>query len=436
MIPALTVTTTIVDDSIQMLDLLPARQQLLWVRRGEGMIGFGTAAKYEFRGATRFTDASRLWSDIVARASVHDDLQLPGTGIIAFGTFAFADNSAASSVLHVPSLILGRRKGRSWITRIREEHDADLALPHARNPAAMPPVIFTESLDPQESAPTPDSPPAAATSLSVASAPSTHAHASYFDAVNSAIAGIRNAELSKVVLARELVGNASGEIDSAAALAALAREYPDCWTFAVDDFLGSSPETLVAVTGKTVTARVLAGSAARGRDAATDERAAAALATSEKEQDEHRYAVHSVLEALRPHSSDATASASPFTLELPNLWHLATDVAGTLDDGSTSLDLAAALHPTAAVAGTPTDLAVDLIDALEPFDRQRYAGPVGWIGANGDGEWAIALRCAQISDNGTIRAWAGGGIVADSNPEHEFAETSLKFRPILEAFGA
>jgi menaquinone-specific isochorismate synthase len=179
---------------------------------------------------------------------------------------------------------------------------------------------------------------------------------------------------------------------------------------------------------------VLAGTMSRGRDADADTEAALALATSPKDADEHEFAVQSVLASLRPHTSSITASEVPFTLKLPNLWHLATDVDGTLSDGSTSLDLVAALHPTAAVAGTPTQSALALIHELEPFDRGRYAGPVGWIGADGDGEWAIALRCAQVKPNGDITAYAGCGIVLDSIPEHELAETRMKFRPIVEAF--
>jgi Isochorismate synthase len=145
--------------------------------------------------------------------------------------------------------------------------------------------------------------------------------------------------------------------------------------------------------------------------------------------------VQSVLDALRPHSPNLASSESPFALKLPNLWHLATDVAGTLNDGLTSLDLVAALHPTAAVAGTPTPDALRLIAELEPFDRGRYAGPVGWVGADGDGEWAIALRGAQVSPTGDITAYAGCGIVAESDPQRELAESKMKLRPIVEAFG-
>ena len=265
--------------------------------------------------------------------------------------------------------------------------------------------------------------------------PGTLGKDGYKAAVASAVERIREHDLSKVVLARDLTGHLPAESDVRRALVELALGYPDCWTFAVDGLIGSSPETLVRVHHGTVTARVLAGTISRGRDAASDNDAAIALAASTKDQDEHRFAVASVLEALRPHSADLAASDLPFTLKLPNLWHLATDIAGTLSDGASSLDLADALHPTAAVAGTPKRDAIALIRELEPFDRGRYAGPVGWVGGDGDGEWAIALRCAQLAEGGDLTAYAGAGIVADSDPERELAETVMKFRPIVEAFG-
>ncbi|MEO7348481.1 MAG: isochorismate synthase [Terrimesophilobacter sp.] len=411
-IPALTVSTVEVEDPITLLGSLPPRQQLLWLRRGEGMVGFGTALRLQFAGPSRFADASESWRALVNAATVHDGVKLPGSGLIAFGTFAFAAESAVTSVLHVPSVIIGRRHGRGWITRI----DADFGHPQNDGTATPPPART----------------PAAAQSISFT--PGEFTPEKFLAAVDTALATIAAGQVSKVVLARELVGSLAEPSDTAPTLSALAESYPDCWTFAVDDFIGSSPETLVAVTNNTVTARVLAGSAARGSDVASDQQAALDLATSAKDQDEHQYAVHSVLSALRPHSPGVTASEMPFTLRLPNLWHLASDVEGSLSDGSTSLDLVEALHPTAAVAGTPTPTAVALIDEWEPFDRGRYAGPVGWMGADGDGEWAIALRCAQIEEDGTVRAYAGAGIVAESIPAHELAETSLKFRPIVDAF--
>jgi menaquinone-specific isochorismate synthase len=185
---------------------------------------------------------------------------------------------------------------------------------------------------------------------------------------------------------------------------------------------------------------VLAGTAPRGADADADTAASLALATSAKDQDEHLYAVKSVLSSLRPHTSALASSEQPFTLKLPNVFHLATDVEGELSDGASALDLIAALHPTAAVAGTPTDAALDVIRRLEPLGRGRYAGPVGWIDAHGDGEWAIALRCAQFDLDTAdaagripLRAHAGAGIVAGSDPEAELLETRVKFRPIVDA---
>ena len=322
---------------------------------------------------------------------VVDPLGIPGTGLVALGSFAFSDRSAATSVLIVPSIVIGRRAGRSWITRIGVGDlppVPDLSSPSRRRRSGDPATEF----QPGELSPS-----------------------GYLDRRDRGDRRIRRHELSKVVLAREVVGQLPPGADLRGAIDALGSGYPDCWTYAVDGLVGSSPETLVSVDHGTASARVLAGSAARGADAASDQDAAVALATSAKDQDEHEYAVQNVLASLRPHSADVTASEVPFTLKLPNLWHLASDVEGTLADGSTSLDLLAALHPTAAVAGTPTTAALDLIEELEPFDRGRYAGPVGWVGADGDGEWAIALRCAQVAADGTVTAHAGAGIVAESD---------------------
>jgi menaquinone-specific isochorismate synthase len=404
-VPVLSASTTPIDDPMSLLDLLPPRQQLLWLRRGEGVAGFGAALRMEFSGPARLADAAAAWRAVADRATVDDPIDVAGSGLVAFGTFAFSDRSRSTSVLIVPSIVIGRRDGRAWLTRIGPASDP---LPAPRTRAAARGVAFEPGdLSPED----------------------------YLRTVEVAVSRIDAGRLDKVVLARDLAGVLPPGTDTASALAALATGYPDCWTFSVDDFLGSSPELLVAVQGGTVTARVLAGSAARGTDAASDQEASVALATSAKDQDEHEYAVQSVVAALRPHSPGITASEVPFTLRLPNLWHLASDVEGLLADGSSSLDLLSALHPTAAVAGTPTREAVAAIEELEPFDRGRYAGPVGWVGADGDGEWAIALRCGQVEPTGVVRAFAGAGIVAGSVAVRELAETSLKFRPIVEAFG-
>jgi menaquinone-specific isochorismate synthase len=404
--PVLTVETTPIADTAALVPRLDSARPLLWQRRGFGLAGVGEAVRLEFGGPTRMTDAASAWQRIVATATVNDPLARTGTGLLALGAFTFAADSALSSVLIVPSVVYGRDPQGAWVTRI--------------GVGELPPI------------------PAAAPAgdeYRITLVPGSMTAQAYRSAVDSAVARIRAGELSKVVLARELVGRMPGDADLRRVIGDLALGYPDCWTFSIDGFFGSSPETLVSVNEGSVTARVLAGSAARGTDAASDQDAATALATSAKDLDEHQYAVQSVLASLRAHSPNVIASEVPFTLKLPNLWHLASDVDGTLTDGSTALDLIAAVHPTAAVAGTPTDEALDLIAALEPFDRGRYAGPVGWVGADGDGEWAIALRSAQVSADGRVTAYAGAGIVADSDSERELMETKMKFRPIVEALG-
>ncbi|MGH1549731.1 isochorismate synthase [Leifsonia poae] len=401
--------TAPLDDVRQLIPFLDSRTPLVWLRKGEGMAGIGEVLRLEFTGPDRIQQASAAWREVAAAASVDDAVRTPGTGLVAFGTFAFDDESAATSTLIVPEVVIGRRGSRSWVTRIRRAGD-----PVA--PALPRPTAFGDE-------------------YRLSLLPGQLGDDGYRSAVAAAVERIREDDLSKVVLARDLRGHLPVESDLRRALVDLALGYPDCWTFAVDGLVGSSPETLVRVHHGTVTARVLAGTISRGPDAEQDAAAAAELVASAKDQGEHRYAVTSVMDALRPHSADLAASDEPFTLKLPNLWHLATDIAGMLSDGSSSLDLAAALHPTAAVAGTPRTEALALIRELEPFDRGRYAGPVGWVGGDGDGEWAIALRCAQVDPSGDLTAYAGAGIVADSDPDRELAETTMKFRPIVEAFG-
>lgn len=418
---ALTVETTQVDDVRELIPLTDSRDPLLWLRDGDGLAGFGEAARLVFEGEHRLADAAEAWRALASEAGVDDALGLPGTGLVAFGAFTFSASSARPSVLIVPEVIVGRRGGVCWVTRVRAQDEASPETPRARPLGRLGSARFTQG---------------------------ALAEAGYRSAVREAIGALGSAALRKVVLARDLVGRVSGDADIRVALDRLAHSYAGCWTYAVDGLLGASPERLVRVHAGEVASRVLAGTAARGSDAARDAAARDALAASAKDHEEHAYAVGSVLDALGPHCDVLGASEQPFTLELPNLWHLATDVHGTLSDGSSALDLVAALHPTAAVAGTPTDVAVRLIERLEPFDRGRYAGPVGWVGANGDGEWAIALRGAEVSrplnlehtarsgEEGVreVRAFAGCGIVAHSDPDAELAESTVKLRPILDAF--
>ncbi|MBN9181811.1 MAG: isochorismate synthase [Microbacterium sp.] len=412
----LLVETREIDPVEDLLEFTDPASPLVWLRRGDGMIGFGSAARIEVRGATprgaRARTLAQAWRSWSAAAVVHDEVGVPGTGLVAFGALAFDDTSPSSSVLIVPAVLVGRRGGRSWVTRIRTEGAAELG-PVAPRPYGP---HWSATVGPGELGPE-----------------------GYQSAVRAALTAIADGDLGKVVLARDLVGTVPADADLRRLSRALSTGYPDTWAYAVDGIIGASPETLVTVSGGTVTARVLAGTASRGADADADTAASLALTTSAKDLDEHAYAVQSVLATLRPHTSALTASEQPFALKLPNVWHLATDVEGELRNGGSALDLVGTLHPTAAVAGTPTDVALAAIRRLEPFDRGRYAGPVGWVDARGDGEWAIALRCAQFgaadATSGTIAvvAHAGAGIVAGSDPESEMLETRVKFRPIVDA---
>jgi len=424
---ALVVETTPVDDLDRLLPLLDPADPLLWMRGGDGIAGIGTALRLEFDGPGRMTDAAAVWRSVVAESTVVDPVALPGTGLVAFGAFAFSASSPSTSVLTVPEVVVGRRGGASWVTRVRPiGSDADGESRVAGDASAPLGLRRPWTAGPLGSVGSEEG----RTTLT-AGAVSEEA---YRAAVRDAIERIAAGSLSKVVLARDLAGELPRHADLRRPLRELASAYPDCWTFAVDGLIGASPETLVRVADGRVSARVLAGTTARGVDAATDRAAAAELVSSDKNQDEHAFALQSVLASLRPHAVDLQASARPFPLELPNLWHLASDISGTLGDASSSLDLLDALHPTAAVAGSPTAAALDAITELEPFDRGRYAGPVGWVGADGEGEWAVALRCAQVGPDGGITAYAGAGIVAGSDPDGELAETAIKFRPILDAF--
>ncbi|MET4156637.1 chorismate-binding protein [Agromyces sp. PvR057] len=424
----LVVRTEPVDELAPLIPRADPRHPLLWMRRGEGIVGLGETLRIETSGVDRVADAAAVWTELSADADIDDRVGLPGTGLVAFGAFAFADESESTSVLVVPELVLGRRDGRAWVTRIAlseqaaDDDGSDIDHDGQADAAA------TVSLEIPEPAPRRRVP-------RVTFAPGAVPPERYESAVAEAVRRIDAGEFAKVVLARELVGELHEEDGLRATINRLAEDYPDTWVFAVDGLIGASPETLVRVDHGTVSARVLAGTTSRGAGEASDRERAVALTESAKDRAEHALAVASAVKRLEPHTARLDASPEPFTLQLPNLWHLATDLKGTLGDGSTALDLVRAVHPTAAVAGTPRRVALSVLAGLEGFDRGRYAGPVGWVDGDGDGEWAIALRCAQIDADGTVRAYAGCGIVHDSVPADELAETDMKFRPIVEAFG-
>lgn len=391
------------------------QQPLAWLRGDRGCVGVGEVLRLEFHGEDRFAEATKAWRAIAAASTIDDPIELPGSGLIAFGTFAFDDNSSAVSVLIVPRVVFSQHGGRAWITEISLE---PITSDPAQNTSLPPAQGFGE--------------------WSGVELPTNVPDAAYLAGVSKATELIELGLVEKVVMARRVIGSLNTDDDVRIPLSRLAERYTDCWTYAVDGMLGASPETLVRQTGGKITARVLAGTRGRRNDEAADQRERDELLRNTKEQHEHAFAVQSVVTALAPHVRELQTSETPFALQLPNVWHLATDLEATPSDGGSSLELTAALHPTAAVAGTPTRSAIEAIARLEPFDRERYAGAVGWMDAAGDGEWVIALRGAQlgkpVDGKRTITAYAGGGIVAGSDPLHEMRETVSKFRPIAEAF--
>lgn len=252
--------------------------------------------------------------------------------------------------------------------------------------------------------------------------------------------------LHKVVLARALHLIADGALDVDTIVRRLADD-GSATTYFVDlgaageqcagtALVGASPELLVARRGDALTCRPFAGSAPRSTDPEADRANGAALAESAKDLHEHRLVVEQMRAALEPLCTDLSFASPPELSSTSEVWHLSTPITGRLRDSSTTaLDLAVALHPTAAVAGVPTDIAIDVIRSLEG-DRGFYAGAVGWCGGNGDGTWVVSIRCAELSaDRRTAVARSGGGIVAESDPDDEVAETNTKFRTILNALG-
>jgi menaquinone-specific isochorismate synthase len=402
-----TVTTVRVDDEPDLLALLPGDGALSWVRRGEGLAGWGEAARLEVSGPGALARAAAWWAELTGGIEVDDRLGVPGSGPVLFASIAF-DPGAGTSVFVVPEVVVGRRDGAAWITTAGDV-DARAVLAAARRRAV------------------PDDDP-----LRLRYADGALDPASWCAAVAQAVARIRSGGLEKVVLARDLLVTADVPLDPRRLLARLARRFPDCWTFAVDGLLGATPELLLRRRGRQLSARVLAGTAPRGAGA-DDDRLAAALLGSAKDRAEHALAVDSLVRALDPYCTGLAAPAEPQLLTLANVRHLASDVTGTQrrsgERGRAGLlDLVDAVHPTAAVCGTPTATAAAVIGELEGMDRGRYAGPVGWLDARGDGEFGLALRCAQLADDGvSARLFAGCGIVAGSDPSAELAETQAKF---------
>ncbi|MFF1881415.1 isochorismate synthase MenF [Pseudarthrobacter sp. NPDC058196] len=430
---------------------------LCWTRREAGLAGFGEISRFTATGPDRFLEADIWWRHLVLEADVSDAVELPGTGPVAFGSFAFSKTSRHESRLIVPEIVVGVRDNQAWLTQLTfddgplTEETAAAALdrwlssssPAGEGTTAAPVLAGDGTLDevpgPARGAVVRPLPLAAGATLHTGSL----SEDAWMDAVAAGVAEIRTGALEKLVLARDVVATIPSGVHAADVLRELSARYRECWTYGVDGLVGATPEMLIQVEGRTAQARVLAGTLdrrdAHGEDGAPMDYATRVLAGSEKQRHEHEIAIQSLTKQLAPFSEAMNAHDEPFILELPNVWHLASDVKAELTEVEghvpTCLALINALHPTAAVCGTPTLVAGELIRKLEHLDRGPYAGPVGWLDAAGNGEWGIALRGAVIEAADTVRLYAGCGIVDGSLPEAELAETWAKFRPMLESLG-
>ena len=389
-------------DPGDLLDQLPHRNALCWMRGADGFVAWGEFARLTIDGPGRFSEAAAWWRDVVATLDVDDLVGVPGSGPVAFASFTFDDGPSDSFVI-VPRVIVGRRDGAAWITTV-----GDAPVDPRVEPVEQQSTVRYSDGD---------------------------MTATRFEAsVSEAVRRIERGTLEKVVLARDLLATMDEPVDARALLRPLSMRYPSCWTFAVEGLVGATPELLIRHTGDHIVSRVLAGTTSRAPDAVVDAQHAAQLLSSDKDRVEHELAVRSVAESLSPFCSDLVVPRAPEVVRLANVQHLLTDVTGRLANGESVLDLAAALHPTAAVCGTPTQRARQLIRDIEGMDRGRYAGPVGWLDARGDGAFGIALRCAQIQqDERTVRMFAGCGIVSGSDPGAELSESQTKLLAIRDA---
>lgn len=404
------------DDDVDLLAVAGAHG-LLFEQRGSGLAARGEAVRLEVAGGAERATSVAAAQEALAAMAGEDDVRLPGTGPVAFGALPF--DPAAPGTLVVPSLVVGRADdGTRWCTTVgrdeAEHHAAEArlveALTEAAGPAAAP------GAEPSAFSVRPVRPPA-----------------EWCASVREATERMAASDLHKAVLAREVVIEADAPIDPVTILERLRRTYPGCMISSIDGMVGASPELLVSRTGDVVRSHPMAGTTPRGGDPTADARLAATLLASTKDRHEHQLTIDMVHDTLLPFCSYLDAEAEPSVVPVANVQHLATLVEGRLSAPAASvLELVAALHPTPAVCGVPRDLALATIAELEQLDRGRYAGPVGWVDGAGNGRWAVGLRCAEL-DGHRARLFAGNGIVEDSDPVTELAETRAKFQALLGA---
>ncbi|HEY8523851.1 MAG TPA: isochorismate synthase [Acidimicrobiales bacterium] len=397
------------------------RDGTLFEKGRAGLAGRGVAARLPWPAGDPAA-AARAAAEALTAIGAEDEVGVPGCGPVAFGALPFAPGAA--SELLVPAVVVGRADdGTRWITTVGPPDD-----PVHDRPAP----------------PDPDPPAPAPRRLTVETGMDPDAWCGLVERATKLLAGRRlddrspgggsgDGGLVKVVLARELTVTGDRPLDRLRVLQRLRRGYPGCHLVSIDGLVAASPELLVSRVGDVVRSHPMAGTAPRGGDPATDQRLAASLLASAKDRQEHQITIDMVHDTLLGWCSYVDYEAEPSVVAVANVQHLATLVEGRLSRPAPSvLELVAALHPTPAVAGSPRDEAVRWIAEHEGFDRGRYAGTAGWVDARGNGTWAVAIRSAEI-DGPVARVCAGVGVVPDSDPEAELAETSAKFEALLTA---
>ncbi len=400
-------------------------------RDGTALASLGSAYELTAHGGRRFEQLGEHWQALASGAISDQPAGPPGSGLVAIGGFAFAPDGGTSprwepfapASMTVPEVSLARRAGDTWIT-LNAHVSPDDAIEDLED-------RLSSRLGSLRTAPLPLLDPAPAGRYRVHS-PMPPSH--YEDAVAGAVTRIRAGELEKVVLAREVEVSAPIDHDAAAIVGVLRDGFPACFTFAVSrgesTFVGASPELLVRREGQRASTVALAGSTRRSADPSVDDHLGEQLLTSAKDRHEHEVVARRIARVLGPHSVWVTTAPEPVLVRVANIQHLASPIRAQLTAPIGAIELAGLLHPTPAVGGEPAEVSERLIPALEGFDRGWYAGPVGWTDATGDGEFCVALRCALLC-GASAWCYAGCGIMGDSDPAAELAETEVKLGAML-----
>ena len=400
-------------------------------RGGSALAALGCVCALEARGPDRFREITATWQALTAAAVVDAPAGPAGSGLVAVGGFAFAPDGGgamawqgfAPASLHVPELSFARRDGAVWLTiNVEVAPDDSVDRLVAR---------LEQRLGRLRSAALPLLDPAPTGAYRVLS-PMPPSH--YEEAVARAVERIRAGELEKVVLAREVEVHAPVEHDPAAIIGVLREAFPSCYVFAIGrgdaTFLAASPELLIRREGARASTVALAGSARRSADPAVDDHLGEQLLRSDKDREENAIVARRIARALKPHSLWVTAAPEPALVRVANIQHLGAPIRAQLATPLSAVELTSLLHPTPAVGGEPPEPAEELIPALEGLDRGWYAGPIGWTDSIGDGEFCVALRCALLRGR-VARCYSGCGIVRDSDPAAELAETEVKLQALL-----